>query len=161
MQDLRYTQLREVDPSAAKAQMEVYERYVQDRFAVKPYDICPTVDMLVNEIDFIEIKEPDGDLRWRYDAALTLARQMYQPLLKYGFGRTPLDNPTCVALQQADIQLDHIISDMHENFGDEVDLREVHNWMVANQNILKQRQGITEYYPGSIWQLELRLRRAG
>jgi len=141
--------------------MKRYERYLENILNENPDTLSRTIHMVVHDINFIKIKESNGDLRWRYDAALALAWQMYRALLNYGYGRTPLDKPMCVALQQADIQLDLIIRDMHENFGDEVDLRKVRNWMVANQNIIKQTHDITRYYPGTTGQLELRLRRAG
>ncbi|KAI4653352.1 hypothetical protein J4E93_001118 [Alternaria ventricosa] len=130
--NLRYTQLREVDPFAAEAQVEAYEQYVRDAFNQRPDTLSRTINILVHDINFIKIKESDGDLRWRFDAAFVLARQIYEALLKYSYGRTPLDGRICLALQAADSQLSVIIEEMLENSGGKVDLRNAHDeiWFV-------------------------------
>lgn len=88
-------------------------------------------------------------MRWRYDAAFVLARQIYEALLMYGYGRTPLEFSMCLALQAADTQLSLMIEEMLEKSGGEVDLRNGRDNLAAEQKHLKRIHGITEYYPGT------------
>ncbi|KAI4647069.1 uncharacterized protein J4E78_009041 [Alternaria triticimaculans] len=159
--NLQYTQLRKVNPYAAEAQLQFYGQYVRNTFNQNPDILSRTINILVHDINIIEVKQSNGNLRWRYDVAFALARQISEALLKYGYGRTPLDGRICLALQAVDTQLSLIVEEMLENFGDEVNLRNPHDWIAAEQKRLKQIHGITEYYPGTTVLLGQRIQQVG
>ncbi|KAI4670580.1 uncharacterized protein J4E79_000866 [Alternaria viburni] len=162
--NLRYTELRKVDPSAAKAEMQVYEEYVQNLFVEKPHDIFPTVDMLINEIDFVEVKESGGDLRWRFDAALVLATQLHGALETYRRMKMRMksvwDRNYKTTLYTVDIQFSLLILDINDNFGNDPDLVKAQRQPLDGAKNLRRTYGITEYYPESICALEKRIGRA-
>jgi hypothetical protein len=101
-QVLGYTKLHEIDPHAANARMKNYERYIKSQFE-KPHDILLTIHSLVREIDFVEAKENNGDLRWRYDAALLLARHISQAVHTYMEELYPWNSQMLAALKSADV----------------------------------------------------------
>jgi len=109
--------------------------------------------MLVCEIDYFKVKESDGGLIWRYDAALTLATLLEGALHKYGY-REAWDRNILRALNAADVQLSRIIIDIHDIFGNEVNLGSAQVQLVDGDCELAATHGFDEYYPKSIRSVE-------
>ena len=144
--------------------MQVYEEHVQNLFVEKPHDIFPTIGMLINEIDFVEVKESGGDLRWRFDAALVLATQLHGALETYRHMKMRMksvwDRDYKTTLYTVDIQFSLLILDINDEFGNDPDLVKAQRQLLDGAKNLRRTYGITEYYPESICALEKRIGRA-
>ncbi|KAI4630027.1 uncharacterized protein J4E87_003218 [Alternaria ethzedia] len=143
----------QVDPSAAKAQLQNYAQYVDKLFDQDSYHLYLTINMLVYEIDYFKVKESDGGLIWRYDAALTLAALLEGALEKYGY-REAWDRNILGALNAADVQLSRIIINIHDIFGNEFNLKSAQIQLVDGDCELAAVHGFDEYYPKSRSSLE-------
>jgi hypothetical protein len=148
---LGYTKLREIDPEAADVRLNSYKRHIERKFAREPYNLAPTINILVHEIDFVKTKEDNGELRWRFDAALQLMGLLSEALVTYMEATHRWADALAVVVDAADVQLRDIIREARLELGEDCDWYTI--WeLLCNEHssTLDEDHNITTYYDKSI-----------